>query len=274
MSNQNKNKIIEDIFDEFEISGYDMLREILRKYKNHKCNSISAQETTEYKEIGQKLNTDVDNISSKINNGHIKNINIKENELIKNNSEMEKLTEEISKLTKSNESLILKMHEMESKYKKEIEDLKLELCKNKKEVQLPSPSKSKDIKNVDIIGNKNILPKISVFQNPDINWKERIAKKTFNSINNYHKLCSEINQDPNVNKETFIQIYDYIKKNNCYRSTYWRIKEKIKRSFDIYNIYKEKLMYVDFSLSKVSRLNKIDFNLWMKELDKVINNIS
>jgi hypothetical protein len=242
---------IDTIFDKYQITGYEMLINIIENYKTHKCNPIQIEDTPEYIDSQKK---------------------IKENKKDK----IDELTKKINSLTKIIEDNNKKMEEMQIEHEKEIDDLKKELDEklNNNGVPLPSPSNSNDKKKVAKVVNKDILPKISVFQNPDNNWKERIAKKTFNSINNYHKLSSEINQDPNVNKETFTQIYDYIKKNNCYRSTYWRIKEKIERSFKIYNIYKEKLMYIDFSLSQVSRLNKTKFNLWLQELNKVIDNIS
>lgn len=96
---------IEEIFKEFDISGYDMLRKILKEHKSHRCTNIpikkinqikeelsvpiNIKETDEYKSLQKELN---DLINEKRKSVYY--------DASDDNNDIIKLTSEISKLTK------------------------------------------------------------------------------------------------------------------------------------------------------------------------------
>lgn len=87
----------------------------------------------------------------------------------------------------------------------------------------------------------------------------------------YKHFYQIINEDNKVNKENYEEIEHYINKYEIgnYKSPY--IKNKIKRCIDLISHFGNKIEYVKFNLSEISRMSDKKFNEWKNILDIKLN---
>jgi hypothetical protein len=303
MSNINTNFVfnpdqkINEIFKEFNISGYDMLREILRNYKDYKCNEIPIEDTPEY--IESKI---------KIKKESPASINIKEtdeykllqeelndlkkekrrsvyydaSEDIGNNNEIVKLTSEISNLTK-----IIKDNQIN--HKKEVDDLKthydgiISELKKKENVPLPSPTNSNENKNIpsrlkNIFDNKNLSIlkrcKVDVYKFDEKNTKENDLHilKYIASENKILIRFNSIVTEKVKEEDLWKKIYYFKVKNGDlkdYSINKQRFKYKYLRCKELYNKYGENLKFFKMNIINIGKLTDDDWKLFLSEFDKL-----
>lgn len=275
-----KNKIIEKysiintIFEEYEIDGYDMLIDIIRKYKSHKCENIPIQNTPKYIESQNEI------VEESKQESKFDDLDIEETKVYKINitDNINKLTSEITKLTKIIEDNNKKMEEMRIIHKKELEELKKEYENKplKKEPLLPTSSNSEEIKNNDtkLITGDQILEKYPIYIFPntlDENCKYA-AGENCNEISYNYNIKNMVN-----NKKSSLElVYNYILE--CKRiisptTRKYEIEKKIERCYYLYKTYGDNLKKVSFSIGRLSRLGKVKWELWLNEFDKIMKKI-
>lgn len=154
----------------------------------------------------------------------------------------------------------------------------------------------------DKIKNLKIDDTISIEKEKDDKYKHQLNKYVQTKENNY--LCpvyknnkpSNIIEDM-VSKETFInikyyfEIYDNIKNTDSKKiediiiynlsnkgmktsssTNKQHYRNILKRSWELYNKYKNKLIIINFNLTLMSRINENKWIEWLKYLDEIINN--
>lgn len=286
-----RNSIIDTIFKEFDISGYDMLREILIDYQNHKCCSIPVQDTpVKIKKVKEELSVPINIKDTEEYKLLQKEINILKHEKnLYDNNEISKLIEQINILTSSNKNFILKIEEMQNIHKKEIEKLKSEYEGKIKEKEnlLPTPSNSNEIKNIperskNKFENKNltILERCNVkvynYNNLKCNSNELNILNYISSENKVLiRFYSSITEKFNINDDTiWKKIYNF-KVNNGeladYPNNKKRFKYKYIRCKQLYNKYGENLKRFSMSIHYLGILTQNEWNLFLKEFDKLYN---
>jgi hypothetical protein len=284
---------IEEIFKEFDISGYDMLRKLLKEHKSHKCNNIPIQkinqikkelsvpinikETDEYKSLQKEL--------FDLKNEKRKSVYYDASDDIKDNNDIIKLTSEISKLTKI-------IEDNQINHKKEVEDLKIhydgiifEL--KKKEISLLTPSNS-DNNNKRPSGSKNkfddkslnILERCKVYvykydkeliKENDLHILEYIASENkflirFNSI-----VAEKVNdkEDKIWEKLYYLKVkdgelIDYPKNKQRFKYKYLRCKE-------LYDLYGENLKRFKMNIINIGKLTDDEWKNFIILFDKLYN---
>jgi hypothetical protein len=250
-----RKSIIDTIFLKYQISGYDMLINIIESYKNHKCNTISVENThsnIEYIPEHKKLETEIKEIK-KVND---------------NSNKIYELTSRINSLTSQ-------IDDIKINHKKEIEELKSGYeCKLKeKEKPLPTPSNSNENKNELITGDQ-ILEKYPVYIFPATN--DECCKYAAG------ELCNEIEYNYNIknlvnNQKTSLELLcNYIlseKKLISPTTRKYEVEKKIKRCYYLYKTYGEDLKRVSFSIGRLTRLGKVKWELWLNEFDNIMKKL-
>jgi hypothetical protein len=295
MSNLNANFVfkypedsqIEEIFKEFDISGYDMLRKILKEHKGYRCNNIQIKEelsvpinifeTDEYKSLQKDL--------FELKMEKRKSVYYDASDDIKDNNDIIKLTSEISKLTKI-------IEDNQINHKKEVEDLKThydEIIKElkKNEISLLTPSNSDNNKNGPS-GSKNkfddkslnILERCKVYvykydkeliKENDLHILEYIASENkllirFNSI-----VAEKVNdkEDKIWEKLYYLKVkdgelIDYPKNKQRFKYKYLRCKE-------LYDKYGENLKNFKMNIINIGKLTDDEWKNFIILFDKLYN---
>jgi hypothetical protein len=285
-----KYSIIDNIFEEYKIDGYDMLINIIKSYKTHKCNNIPVEDTNEYKDI-ESISENPDDIDIEDTPEYKKDKrntvyydaseNIK-NDIIKDNSEIVKLT----KIIEDNQI----------NHKKEIDDLKsyydgiISGLKKKEEVPLPSPSSSSESnKNLQSLQKNNFWNKnLSVLERCKVisytydktlysNDKELQILEYVSSI---HKFIIKFNSDianrfdENDNK-MWEKIYNFKVFNGDIQDKPYnkkRVKYEYIRCNELYRIYGNNLTNFRIYTNYLGMLNKEEWSKYLEEFDILYKN--
>ncbi len=125
---------------------------------------------------------------------------------------------------------------------------------------------NKKKKNKDV---KDLCP-ISICNKNDDRWKKHIVNKTNKSLI-YNNELYDIFTNDNIDINNAADFILYIKKLKNTDSNRNNVKSKIKRCIHIYNIHKNDLKYIYFSINKMSRLNNSNYNKWLDYLNDKIN---
>lgn len=236
-----RNSIIDTIFEKYQIDGYDMLINIIESYKSHKCNSIPVENT-------QKIKND-------------------------NKNKIEELTSKIN-------SLSSQIEEMKNSHKKEIDELKSEYERKLKEKEkpLPTPSNSNENRNdtTKKCGiNKFCISdycKIKTYNDVDEDVKKDIMKELLNSIKMYSDIYIKIKEMSDTKKIIDWLIRNrhikYYEKNDKNR---YRVINKYKRSYELFQTFKDDLQYIYFSFSKMTTISVKYWDDWVNILKVKIN---
>lgn len=117
------------------------------------------------------------------------------------------------------------------------------------------------------VNNKKYIIKIN--QNKEYKYYNYI-KKVIKNIEIYKKEMYKKTKKENI---IIDDIIEYIIKDKNIKSTakILRQKNKINRCLYLYNLYNDKLIYINFRLSNIVYMSKKDWNLWIKQLEEVIN---
>lgn len=122
-------------------------------------------------------------------------------------------------------------------------------------------------------------PIININSNDDldnIEWKRHVSTEIHNIIKNNYGLYEKICKDKNVNKETLNEAVIYIIKKRDMKDTRQNkhyIRKTLLRSFYIYNTYKDKLIYISFSFTKMVKISDKNWNVFLEYLNNILNNI-
>lgn len=179
-------------------------------------------------------------------------------------------------------------NKLQKEFQAQIEELKLKHIKEineLKNVNIPTPSTSDDIK------LKNVLPIGDIRSNDKLDILTRYPIKQYNineiggneikaliaaensfKIKYQYQIAKKLNK--NIDSITMDEIIDFkIKQENLNPKDKYKLKRKIERCYYLYNKYGDKLNILKFSLRNVSYMNTKDWELWLEELDKIIQNI-
>lgn len=268
------------------------LEKFIIKYKNHKC--LIVEENDKYKEMVMKLDI--------LKYGEKERLRVeKENENLrydidigmkKRDKEINELKDKILLLEKYNkqdlnDNLNINNYiNTENKIEKTIENSLNDI--NISSIQI-------DNNNITILENVNINEDIKVkktkkgpylnkdnsYMCPVIKYKEienekseykiKAAKETMSEIIHYHGLYKTLNKEG----KNIDEIVQYIIENRkidinsgTNKQTY---RNKIIRSYNIYEKYNDELKKVYFSLTKMAKIyNKDNWDKWLKTLDNCI----
>lgn len=282
---------IDYIFDKYQISGYDMLINIIESYKSHKCNII-IEDTPEYKENQmeikskeKKIALDVNKLKKDIKDEYQNYINIEETkeykkllkefnalkdekDSTKDNNEISRLTEEISKLSKI-------IEENQINHKNEVEKLKTHYdgiisdLNKKNKVPLPTPSNtSKKQENTqscvpDFDNSKTY--KIIILDNPNTKVKQKIGRRTYEFLNFYKELMDLDKIESNSNFNSLNDCTEYILKSkglplSKQNKSNW--KRNIIRCNEIFNLFKDKLINVYYNINNIRYIKNEYWEQW------------
>lgn len=282
---------IDYIFDKYQISGYDMLINIIESYKSHKCNII-IEDTNGYKESQMKIkNLDVNKLNKDIKDEYQNYINIGETKeykkLIKDgkestfdNNEIDRLTSEISKLSKIiDENKINHKNEVE-KLKTHYDEIISELNKKNK-VPLPTPSNtSKKQENTrscvpDFDNSKTY--KIIILDNPNTKVKQKIGRRTYEFLNFYKELMDLDKIESNYNFNSLNDCTEYILKTkglplSKQNKSNW--KRNIIRCNEIFNLFKDKLINVYYNINNIRYIKDEYWEQWKSYVGNKIDEFS
>lgn len=248
----------------------EVLKENLSKYEKTDINNILEERDT-YKQKQEQWDETIKSLGcnnfEEIEEAIVyknNNVNIEDNPLYK---ELKNNFNQINKEVK----------EMKEKHEKHIDDIKSEYeniikkIKSKKEVPLPTPNNSSDKSEIsNSVQNKIILKcPIYIYNNNDNEWKKFISNETkYKTV--FNKDFKDIIDKNNVDIN---EVIDYIFKNREIKDTPSNrrdYKQKIERCWYLYDKYKDYLNLMNFSISKMSRIYKTEWNDWLKYLDEKI----
>lgn len=260
----NKDDNITILTDKFFNSPEDLIK-FVEKYYNHNCLYVNKENI--------KQDTQDENI--------VNNINFK----VHSKDNDEKIIE-ISNNIEDDSNVDEKNNISEECFETDINDDIVE------EV-LETEIKNKDDKLTNSGGNNMIdenlpfkgCPIISINNINDFNigWKEHISTEIYKTIKDNKILKDKIDLDENINKETMDEAIEYIiinknMKNN--KQNRFNIRSTIKRSFYLYNKYKEDLKYLNFSFSKMIKISEKNWseflnyiNIKLKQVHQILTDI-
>lgn len=256
------NLIIKIKDDKNIIQFFNKQMEIL---KNNISNDCILQTDMLYNHM-QKINNDHQKEIYRLNN-IIKNIEEEKSILYNSN---QKLIEEIKYLKIKCNDILISEKELNSKNNIDICNFEIENIKLEYEIKSPKKKNTNECKNV----NNNIHDKcpVYIYINPNTKLKRHIANETNLKII-YNKELKEIMEFDNINIDEAV---DYIIKNRNIKDTSssrQNYKNKIERCRYLDQNYGNKLNVVFFSISKVSRLSKKEWELWLIYFNKKIKDL-
>lgn len=285
-----KNEFINTLITEYNIGNIESLIQIVENHVNNKCNSIPVQDTSKV-ELKTKLPVPIDVKETEDYKLLQKELNDLKKEKrntvyydtsedVKNdNSEIVKLTEEISKLTKI-------IEDNQINHKKEVDDLKIhydgiisELNK-KDEKPLPTPSNSNDIpaRYINPFDDKNLSIlkrcKVDVYKFDEKNTKENDLHilKYIASENKILIRFNSIVAEKIKEEDLWRKLYDFKVKNGDlkdYPINKQRFKFKYLRCKELYNKYGENLKIFKMNIINIGKLTDNEWNLFLSEFDKL-----
>lgn len=261
--------------DKLRWENIDQYNKILLLEKGSKDN-INVKETDEYIKLLNEFNSlktkqkDIEEDYIKIQNNE-NNIDVESNDkFIKLKEDYNNLIEKENKQDNKDEK-----DDIIDELKNTIEELNEKLNNKDKEIPLITPSSStKKKEKCSQVVNKNKYSKnvnIFIYDNANNKWQEHIANDTVRDIDNIIELKRLIDTE----NSTLNKVEKWTKENtkNSCRTKKFYIKKNIERSIEIYNIHKDKLKYVNFSLNNLSRLSEKEYKLWKEDLNDVINKL-
>lgn len=280
--------------------------ELLSWKKDHICNNdinLDIEEMSEYIKLNNinksysnkilQLETDIEKIqlNSKIEDNHLFKQMKKQNELL-NDEILELKKGDTVKINNSDifdkQAIIDEIKiSLESNFSIEKEEIKIKyeniINGNNKIIQeLNEKINSKNNKNKDKENcikniNDSLYKSIVIYDNYDIKkpWQEEICSFTYNNLKKYILIDDYINNDKDINKDDFKQVYQWL---NIYEldkekiKNNYHIKRKIKRCRYIIEKYKEQIKYVKFNINSLSYMKNDIYDKWLDILDQKINN--
>lgn len=122
------------------------------------------------------------------------------------------------------------------------------------------------------IENDNELFKYNIKINYNGNSKfyKYIEKEIF-KINKYKKELSRNSYGKEIDIKYIIEYI--INQDNINIKERWRIRNKFNRFIYLYDLYNEKLKYIDFSITKITKAKNSDWLKIKQQLDVIINKI-
>lgn len=303
---ENQNKNFKSFLNKYKINNEKELKDFIIKYYEHEC--LSVENTQKYKQLKgmyedtfRKLNTKENSINIekerlKIELESLKKKNLdKEQELediIREEKERE-YKDQLDMLKDANDNIRINSNEkiekltylledINKQHSEELEKIKSEYEKQinknvKKEISLPTPSNSDKVENVKVHKNVDLLNEIPIiiYEKTEDECCKYVAGEFCNKIKYKYNLKEMLND----NKSTMKKVVDYISTNEeklnqirTYKNKQnkWNIETKINRCHYLYKIYGENLNKVKFRLSSVCRIGEDRWNLWLKQLDKIL----
>lgn len=297
---QEKQIFIDTLFQKYKISGYDMLIDIVKDYKTHKCkcNCISVKESKEYKELQKKDETIYDNISEhpeyiKINEELIISKN-KEQELEDNirdeliseyNDKLDGLNMTIEDLRRNNND---KIDHIEKLHKQLLEQKDLNELKDEiNDKQLPSPSTSTE-------NNTKYSPRLKThkFENKSLPILERCnviaynnfddsprTKEIIDFISSEYKIIIRFNsiivdKIHDNNDDIWESVYKFKTKNGDLKDNDYNkknFKYKFIRCKELYDLYGENLSKFRIYVNYIGKLPKKEWSNYLEEFNKLYN---
>lgn len=282
---------IDYIFDKYQISGYDMLINIIESYKSHKCNII-IEDTNEYKESQMKIKTlDVNKLKKDIKDDNQNYINIEETKEYKkllkdgkestfDNNDISRLTSEISKLSKIIEENQINHKNEVKKLKTHYDGIISELNKNNK---VPLPTLSNTSKKQE--NTQSCVPdfdnsetyKIIILDNPNTKVKQKIGRRTYDFLNFYKELMDLDKIESNSNFNSLNDCTEYILKTkglplSKQNKSNW--KRNIIRCNEIFNLFKDKLINVYYNINNIRYIKDKYWEQWKSYVGNKIDEFS
>lgn len=281
--------------------------------KEIKMESINIKESNEYKDlekINEKNNIRISELEEKLSkldsniedNVLFKKLKEQNSLLIKNNENLESELKEIKQNFNSNANISdIKDNNIniDDKINKALEkqkttlyndfSIKIENIKNDNKIlldsirekdkvinDLQSKLNNKRIKKDKKIENNENKFGIFVFDTMEEDWKKFISSFTYKDILRMLKLDEFINNDSNINKEDYKEVYEWL---NIYEldekkiKSNYNIKRKIKRCKIIYEKYPKQLKYIKFNVNNLSYMKNKEFDDFLNILDEKIKQI-
>jgi hypothetical protein len=284
-----KNDMINLLITEYNLESVDKIIEIVDDHLNKKCIPIPVKDTNNIIEVlSVPINIKETDEYNLCKNEKRNTVYYDTSEDVKNdNSEIVKLTSEISKLTKI-------IEDNKITYIKEYDNLKtyydgiIDGLKKKEEVPLPSPSSSTENihrlkKSKNKFNNKNlkILERCNVkvynYNNLECNDKELHILNYISSENKVLiRFYSTITEKFDKNDDTIWKIiYNFKVRNNelvDYPDNKRRFKYKYLRCKELYKLYGENLSRFSMSIYYLGILSKDEWKVFLEEFDKLYNN--
>lgn len=115
-------------------------------------------------------------------------------------------------------------------------------------------------------------PLISINNKDDmeIDWKQHVSTEIYRIIKDNKDLYEKIKKDKNIDKKTLKSAIDYILEKRDMKdigSNRKHIRYSILRSYTLFKLYSNDLKYINFSLNKIIRLNKQEWEMFLKHID-------
>lgn len=262
----------------------------LVKWKNdHICkcdcsNNLNIKETEEYIEIKNinkiyndkilQLESDIKKIqlNSKFEDNHLFKQIRKQNEILSDEINILKKEEDISV---EDNSLLL---EINKKIKSDLDDIQNEnnsvIKTIREEIKLNINNNSNKVKN-----NKTIYlsDSITIYKELYEPWQKYAGNFTYNKFRTLYEFDCLINDDDNVNKNTYIEVIQWLndkpslnKYGNINKLSY-HYKRKLNRIVEVYNKYKDRLINISINTGFLGRISDSDYKQWLNILDNKID---
>lgn len=279
----------------------------LAKWKDdHICkcdcsNNFNIKETEEYIEIKNinkiyndkilQLELDIEKIqlNSKIEDNHLFKQIRKQNEIlsdeinilkkikeedisVEDNSLFKQVQQQNCLLLESNKKLKTDLDDMKNENDSVIktirEELKLNINNNSNKIK---KNKENNIKTI------YLSDSITIYKELYEPWQKYAGNFTYNKFRTLYNFDCLINDDYNVNKNTYIEVIQWlndkpslIKYGNINKLSY-HYKRKLNRIVEVYNKYKDRLINISINTGFLGRLTDSDYKQWLNILDNKIN---
>lgn len=103
--------------------------------------------------------------------------------------------------------------------------------------------------------------------------EDMVSKETFINIKYYFEIYDNIkNTDPKKIEDIIIYNLNNKGMKTSSSTNKQHYRNMLKRSWELYNKYKNKLILINFNLTLMSRINENKWIEWLKYLDRIINN--
>jgi hypothetical protein len=187
-----------------------------------------------------------------------------------------KLKTDLDDMKNENDNVIKTIREEYQKiieeYQKIIEELKLNINNNSNKIK--KNKEKNEVKNIKTIYLSDSITIYEEFYEP---WQKYAGNFTYNKFKTLYNFDCLINEDDNVNKNTYIEVIQWlndkpslIKYGNINKLSY-HYKRKLNRIVEVYNKYKDRLINININTGFLGRLSDNDYKQWLNILDNKIN---